>query len=89
MLNWFKKSALELDEYKTLLKRYTDIEARVLSLETSNEVFRNQVLRKVQIQTEKPKDLNRVSGGIISYGTTGQNRFGHQIIREEPAVKTK
>jgi len=80
-----KQSALELDEYKTLLKRITDLDARVLSLEASNEVFRNQVLRKVQIQhkEKEPEDLNKPNGGIIRYGSTHQDK----VVRQKPTVK--
>ena len=81
---WFsKKSALELDEYKTLLKRLTDLDARVLSLEASNDVFRNQVLRKVQIQKEKPEDLSKPTGGIIRYGSPQQSKE----LRQKPTIK--
>lgn len=66
---FFRKSVLETDEYKTLLRRYTELEARVLSLETSNTVFRDKVLRKVQKQREEmeePEQLNsNKQGGLL------------------------
>lgn len=66
---WFKKSALETDEYKTLIKRLVDLDARVLALETANSVFRDKVLRKVQkARDDEPEEQQQ--GGILKWASS-------------------
>lgn len=44
----FKKQVFSIEDYKTILKRFEDVESRVRSLELEQEDFRNKVLRKIQ-----------------------------------------
>lgn len=62
---WFKKDKLTSDMYETLTKRIIDLEARILTLETSEAVFRNKVLRKVQQAREETEDINSTGGGLL------------------------
>lgn len=62
---WFKKDKLTSDMYETLTKRIIDLEARILTLETSEAVFRNKVLRKVQQTREETEDINNSGGGLL------------------------
>lgn len=80
---FFKKSALETDEYQTLIKRLIDLEARVLSLETNNAVFRDKVLRKVQVAREEPEEINMSEGGLLRHGN-----FSKQILLNSRAKGT-
>lgn len=66
---WFKKDQLTSDMYETLTKRIIDMEARLLTLETSEAVFRNKVLRKVQQAREEPEELNNSGGGLLRNGS--------------------
>lgn len=65
---WFKKSALETEEYKTLIKRLVDLDARVLALETQNSVFRDKVLRKVQ--KARDEEQEEQTGGILKWASS-------------------
>lgn len=75
---WFKRQKtaeklLKSEEYETLLRRWTDVEARVRRLEMSEEDFRNKVLRKIQrAQDNQSEDLNNQ----IALPTTGSRLLG-------------
>jgi len=71
MLGIFKRK-LHQDDYDTLNRRLRTVEERTLALETSEAVFRNKVLRKVQRareEEEEPEELNKKTGGILGYGS--------------------
>ena len=62
MFEWLKKQEQPVSNgLATYLERLTILEARVSSLELSNDTFRNQVLRKIQSKTveveESPRKL--------------------------------
>jgi hypothetical protein len=69
MLGLFKRK-IHQDDYDTFNARLHRIEERLLALETSEAVFRNKVLRKVQKarEEEEPEQINKSGGGILGYG---------------------
>jgi len=71
MFGLFTKKITQ-EEYDTLTRRLLDVNTRLLQLETSEKVFRDKVLRKVQKAREVEEDteeLNtKTTGGLIQYG---------------------
>jgi len=71
MFGLFSKKITQ-EEYDTLTRRLLDVNTRLLQLETSEKVFRDKVLRKVQKARElddESEDINtKPSGGILGYG---------------------
>lgn len=63
-MKWLKCD--HADVWETSLQRWKDLDARVSRLETSEAIFRDKVLRKIQRgkdeDPDKPKDLY---GGML------------------------
>ncbi len=71
MFGLFKKKITQ-EEYDSLSRRLVDVNTRLLTLETSEKVFRDKVLRKVQRarETEEEEEVlnTKPAGGLITYG---------------------
>lgn len=52
MLSWLKSQCTHAEEYVTLRKRVTDLELRIIEMETFQDAMRNMARK---IQTRKPK----------------------------------
>lgn len=48
------------DEVSTFFQRVAALEARVTSLELSNDAFRDKVLRKIQDRLAKPEEAEKL-----------------------------
>lgn len=64
MFNWFRSKCTHSDVYDTLLKRWTDVEARVSRLELNEDNMRNMARKIQRGKPEESKDLSS-SGGLL------------------------
>ena len=66
---FFRSKCTHADVYDTLLKRWTDMDARITRLELNEDNLRNMA-RKIQRgkPEEETKDLNSSTGGLLVRG---------------------
>lgn len=63
-MNWLKCD--HSDVWEQSLQRWKDLDARVSRLETSEAIFRDKVLRKIQREKEEePKKPQDLYGGML------------------------
>lgn len=67
-MSWFRSKCTHADVYETLLKRWSDIEARVSRLELNEDNIRNMARRVQQHKPKESEDLSTSTGGLLRNG---------------------